>query len=149
MVKIGFKLQRDQDDYPPADWEWLWAKRVNVNTYKLDNVPFFAKGVGLGDIIAAKTTQEGLVFASLIEPSGHSTLRVVVLRGNLTEQEVQRLVEDFRETLRGMGCSTELSHIPNLFSVDVPPGVSYHLVTMFLSLKEEEGLVEYEEACVA
>jgi hypothetical protein len=82
MVKIGFKLQRDQDDYPPADWEWLWAKRVNVNTYKLDNVPFFAKGVGLGDIIAAKTTQEGLVFASLIEHiATGSTLLDRLLKG--------------------------------------------------------------------
>ena len=27
MVKVGFKLNRDEDDYPPADWEWLWVSR--------------------------------------------------------------------------------------------------------------------------
>jgi hypothetical protein len=51
MVKIGFKLERDKDDYPPADYEWMWANRVSSSTFKIDNIPFFAKGIACGDIV--------------------------------------------------------------------------------------------------
>jgi hypothetical protein len=149
MVKIGFKLERDQDDYPPADWEWMWASRVSDSTFKIDNAPFFAKGVSAGDVVAAEQTDCGLVFRDLVQPSGHSTVRVVVFRGDRNDGDVQTLVGELREYLRALGCSTELSHIPNLFSVDIPPEVDYSSVSAFLSLKETSGILEYEEACLA
>lgn len=149
MVKIGFKLDKDQDDYPPADWEWVWASRVGDATFRIDNVPFFAKGISSGDIVAANQTDKGLIFGSLVQSSGHSTVRVVVLRGDRDDREMQALVADLRASLKALGCSTELSHIPNLFSVDIPPEVSYKAVSEFLSLKENNGILEYEEASVA
>jgi Domain of unknown function (DUF4265) len=149
MVKVGFKLDRDQDDYPPADWEWMWASRVGESTFKIDNSPFFAKGISAGDIVAAEQTNGGLVFRDLIQPSGHSTVRVVVFRGDRNEEQVRALIAELRESLKALGCSTELSHIPNLFSVDIPPEVHYSSVSAFLSQKEAVGILEYEEACVA
>ncbi len=149
MVKVGFKLDRDQDDYPPADWEWMWASRVSDSTFKIDNSPFFAKGVSAGDIVAAEQTSGGLVFRDLVQPSGHSTVRVVAIRGDRNEGQVQALVAELRESLKALGCSTELSHLPNLFSVDIPPEVDYRSVSAFLSQKESEGILEYEEACLA
>ncbi len=149
MVKVGFKLDRDQDDYPPADWEWMWASRVSDSTFKIDNSPFFAKGVSAGDIVAAEQTSGGLVFRDLVQPSGHSTVRVVVLRGDRNEGQVQALVAELRESLKALGGSTELSHLPNLFSVDIPPEVDYSSISAFLSRKEADGILEYEEACLA
>jgi len=149
MVKVGFKLDREKDDYPPADWEWMWARPVSDSTFKIDNTPFFAKGVSAGDIVTAEQTSGGLVFKDLVQPSGHSTVRVVVFRGDRNDAEVQALVGHVRESLKSLGCSTELSHIPNLFSVDIPPGVDYSSVSALLSRKEGDGILEYEEACLA
>ena len=149
MVKIGFKLDRDQGDYPPADWEWMWASRVSDSTFKLDNAPFFAKGISAGDIVAAESTKGGLVFSGLVEPSGHSTVRVVVFLGNRNDEQVRALVAELRESLKALRCSTELSHLPTLFSVDIPPEVDYSSVSAFLSEKEADGVLEYEEACLA
>lgn len=148
MVKVGFKLVRD-DDYPPADWEWMWASRVNDSTFKIDNIPFFAKSISCGDIVAAEQTNTGLIFRELVQPSGHSTVRVIVHRGDRNDDRLRAVVDDVRQTLRAMGCSAELSHIPNLIAVDVPPEVPYQSVSAFLAQKERDGLLGYEEACLA
>ncbi len=149
MVKVGFKLDRDADDYPPADWEWMWASRVGDSTFKIDNIPFFAKLISSGDIVAATQTNTGLIFQKLVQPSGHSTVRVVILREGRNDEQVGAAVKDIRQSLRAMGCSTELSHLPNLIAVDIPPEVNYRVVSEFLSQKEQDGLLEYEEACLA
>ena len=149
MVKIGFKLDRDKDNYPPADWEWLWATRVTDATFRIDNIPFFAKLISCGDTIAAQQTNRGLVFKELVQPSGHSTVRIIIHRNDHDDEQLRILVEDIRQTLGGMGCSTELSHIPNLIAVDIPSEVNYHSVAAFLSQKEDDGLLGYEEACLA
>ena len=65
MVKVGFKLERDKDDYPPANWEWIWASRISDSTFKIDNSPFFAKLIASGDIVAAEQTATGLIFREL------------------------------------------------------------------------------------
>jgi len=148
-VKVGFRLERDADDYPPADWEWLWANRVSDSTFQIDNVPFFAKQISWGDIVSAQQTGTGLIFQKLIQPSGHSTVRVIVFREGRNDEQLGAAVESIRQTLRAMGCSTELSHIPNLVAVDIPPNVDYEQVSAFLSQKERDGLLEYEEACLA
>ncbi len=127
----------------------MWASRVSDSTFKIDNSPFFAKGVSAGDIVAAEQTSGGLVFRELVQPSGHSTVRVVVFRGGRNEGQLQALVAELRESLKALGCSTELSHIPNLFSVDISPEVNYSSVSAFLTRKEADGVLEYEEACLA
>jgi hypothetical protein len=149
MVKIGFRLERDADDYPPADWEWLWAARVSGSRFRIDNVPFFAKLISSGDIVAAENTAQGFIFRELVQPSGHSTVRIVAYREGRTEEQLRDLVEDIRKSLQAMGCSTELSHIPNLVAVDIPPTVDYQSISKFLSRKEHDGLLGYEEACLA
>jgi len=148
-LKVGFKLERDADDYPPADWEWLWASRVTDSTFKIDNIPFFTKSIGCGDIVAAEQTGTGLIFKRLVRPSGHSTVRVMVFRKGRNDEHLRAAVESIRQSLRAMGCSTELSHIPNLVAIDIPPEVDYQPVSAFLSQKEHDGLLEYEEACLA
>ncbi len=149
MLKVGFKLDRDADDYPPADWEWLWASRVSDSTFKIDNIPFFAKLISCGDIVAAEQTNMGIIFRELVQPSGHSTVRVIVHRCDRSDDQLHAAVEDVRQVLRVMGCSVELSHIPGLIAVDVPPEVNYESVAAFLSQKERDGLLGYEEACLA
>jgi hypothetical protein len=151
MAKIGFKLEKDQDGYPSADWEWLWAMRISDSTFRIDSVPFFAKSISIGDVVAAETSNGALSYSGLVEPSGHSTVRVVVFRNAAKEsgQELATVVADLRASLKSLGCSNELSHLANLFSVDIPPEVNYGLVSTFLSQKEADGVLEYEEACPA
>jgi hypothetical protein len=54
----------------------------------------------------------------LLQPSGHSTVRI--LFANPDD------IEPTREYLRKNGCDSEISDLPRLVSVDIPPVVEYY-----------------------
>jgi hypothetical protein len=139
-VKIAVHLVRDADDYPPADWEHLWAICRSETEYQIDNIPFFAKEVSDGDIVAVKHANAELVFDRVIRASGHSTLRVILF-GDTSKEKV-------RADLAALGCETEGSHLPSLISVDVPPQVEYEAVLGYLRSAAERDQLDYEEAAI-
>lgn len=139
-VKIGFRLIRDADDYPPADWEHLWAIPRGTDRFELDNIPFFAKEVAAGDLVAAQYEDNQLVFKQVIQPGGHSTIRVIMYD---PDQKAA-----IRDELTKLGCETEGSHLPNLFAVDVPPNADYTEVMKLLSANAAKDVLDYEEAAI-
>jgi hypothetical protein len=140
MAKVFFRLERDEDGYPPVDWESLWAVPLGGGKYRLDNVPFYAKGVSFGDTVAAVVKDEQLVVVELVGFGGHSTVRVIVYDEAMTSE--------IREELRAIGCSTELSHIASFFSVDVPANVDYEAVVSLLQKHSDAGKIDYEESAI-
>ena len=140
VVKIAIKLQRDEDGYPPVDWEDLWAVRVGNGTFQIDNVPFYASGISSGDLVSAALREGKLVFSELVEPKGHSTIRVIVYAENSTQR--------IRDELKELGCATELSNIDDFFSVDVPPEVNYFRVKSLLAGRADAGDLDYEESAL-
>jgi hypothetical protein len=46
-VKVLFQLEQDEDGYPPASVESLWALPKGEGLFQVDNIPFFATGVAL------------------------------------------------------------------------------------------------------
>ncbi|HEX5751251.1 MAG TPA: DUF4265 domain-containing protein [Archangium sp.] len=140
-VKIVFKLEKDEDDYPPLDYEGLWALPVGEGLFQIDNVPFFARGIAHGDIVSAAPEQRELRFREVVRPSGHSTLRLIIYD--------EKDIPSVRALLQEMGCSIEQSHIPGLISVDVPPTVSLAVLRTALDEGEAQERWGYEEACLA
>lgn len=135
-VKVLFK----HDAFGGEDIEGAWAKPQGVN-YVLDNILFYAKEYSWGDVIKVKNDKGKLFVESLFQESGHSTIRVLFSDSSM--------VRRIRGELSQMGCSTELSNVDKLISVDIPPDVSYDLVTKFLGEGEEKEEWEYEEACIS
>jgi len=119
--------------------ESLWAL-PSANGYKLDNIPFYAKGVSFGDIVTAENIDNCLYMSELSEPSGHSTVRLWFA----DENEIQAT----RKALVSMGCSSETSDQPRLVAVDIPPAVSYESIRDYLDEGEVNGKWNYEEACL-
>ena len=131
-------------DYPVGDSgeseiESLWALPVGKG-FKLDNIPFYARGVSFGDVVSAEEVEGCLCMTELLEPSGHSTVRLWFA----SEQEVQPA----RETLKSMGCSSEVSDQPRLVALDIPPAISYEDIRAYLDEGESNGKWDYEEACL-
>jgi hypothetical protein len=141
LVKVVVKLERDEDDYPPADYEGLWARPLGEGLFQVDNIPFFAKGIAYGDIVSAVTEPRELRFREVVRPSGHGTLRLIIY----DEKEVSTV----SALLQKMGCAVERSHIPGLISVDVPPAVSLAVLKPILDEGEAQERWGYEEACLA
>lgn len=86
--------------------ETPWAERVSHRLFRLDNLPFYAYGVSVDDVVEAEATEhEGVFrFIRVHEPSGNRTVRVVFEDGRSnSDADAQSLLE----ALLGMGCSYE------------------------------------------
>lgn len=139
-VKILFDLERD-DDYPPFGVESIWALKIVDGMFRIDNIPFYVRGLALGDVVRARPTSDGaLQFDSIAKTSGHSTLRVVFFEtGNR---------EDFCKELEALGCQWEGAYEPSLIAVDVPPSSDLPVVLKILADGCEKELFDYEEGVI-
>lgn len=107
----------------------------------MDDIPFFATGVALGDLVSATPEEGAFRFQELVHPSGHSTLRVAI--SEATD------VPAVRGLFEQKGCSVEQSHLPRLIAIDVPPSVPLESLRPVLETGREQGRWDYEEACLA
>ena len=139
-VKVAVALEKDEEDYPPAGYENLWAMPAGEGLFRIANIPFFARSIALGDIVSAVPEQGLLCFKEVIQPSGHSTLRLIVY----DEAEVTSIIEHFTQ----LGCESERSHIPGLIALDVPPSISLAILKQELDAGHTQERWDYEEACL-
>jgi hypothetical protein len=139
-VKILFELER-VDDYPPFEVESLWGVKIVDSIFRIDNIPFYIRGIALGDVVRAKPTTDGaLQFESIVKNSGHSTVRVVFFK-----PEAQ---EDLCKNLEALGCQWEGAFEPSLIAIDVPPSSNLSVVLELLKTGCEKDLFDYEEGVV-
>ena len=111
--------------------ETLWANRVAPGQFALDNLPWFAYGVSLGDVVEAEANEKGaLVFRRVIDKSGNRTIRVipeVTGPGEAWSFEARRLMD----ALVARGCSFE-GATRSFVAVNVPPAVMLEEVVELL-----------------
>lgn len=119
--------------------ETVWAEPVGGDIYRLDNIPYFAYGLSLGDHVRAAHDGEGpLRMVELVKPSGNRTLRVAFLdQPGASSDEAAPL----REHLEALGCELEIA-FSTLLAVSVPAAVALNTVEEFLT---EQG-VDWERA---
>jgi hypothetical protein len=136
-----FRLPRaDEEGWPPATIEGIWVVPGDDGWYRIDNIPFFVRGISAGDEVSGVRIEGELWFAKLERSIGHRTVRVIVfdpgrLRDVLTE-------------LHALGCDSEVSHLPQLAAVDIPPHVDPAPIVALLRAGRAAGTVDYEEASV-
>jgi hypothetical protein len=84
---------------------------------------------------------DGLLrFSRVLHPSGHSTVRLWFNDG--------QQVAEVCGALSSRGCGSEISDLPELVAVDVPPDVDFKELRRLLDDGESVGSFEYEEACL-
>jgi hypothetical protein len=141
-AKVLFRIVAADDS---AETETLWAFDLGADQYKLDNCPFYAYSVSLGDVVfAPMDPDEGFpTFRNVVSKSGNRTLRVIldppVKAGNSSDAVLKALVE--------MGCSYEGAN-PKYVVINVPPLVDLNSVGDYLTDREvtwEHADPSYEE----
>jgi hypothetical protein len=140
LRRIQFELDQDANAYPPAAVETLWSIDLGDGSYELNNIPFFAKEVSLGDVVEVDEMTSPPTFVRVIRRGGHATLRVIVFDA----QSVQHA----RRALVDLGATTELSHLPRLFAIDVPPAASLAAIRAFLAEGAAAVRWDWEESDV-
>lgn len=135
----GVKVLFEVDDGEGGVFiESLWAVAEDGG-YRIDDVPFFARGFAWGDVVAVERDPDGgRRCTKLVAPSGHSTIRLAIANAG----DIQRV----RQELRLLGCDSELGF--GRVAVDVPPNVPYPRVREYLDARFAEKLLDYEEGCL-
>ncbi|HZL36516.1 MAG TPA: DUF4265 domain-containing protein [Tepidisphaeraceae bacterium] len=135
--KVLFRLEKDDDGYPPADVEGVWCVQLPDDGFVVDNIPFFARQVALGDVVSVEQASGELFYTSILQRSTNSLLRVVLF-GNHDPSHL-------RSELAKLGCATEQSHLQSLIAVNIPSKVKIGRVRQVLDEGCSQGLWDYEE----
>ena len=60
LPEVHFRLEKDEDGYPPKDWESLKAEPTDGrNIYRIKSVPFFDRRIAYHDEVLTCTSPEG------------------------------------------------------------------------------------------
>jgi hypothetical protein len=140
--RVSFRIEQDEDGYPPYESETLWATEISEESGDLvvDNIPFFESAATIGDVIRGYHRDGQFWFERLVQPSGHSLLRVIVYS--------PERVAEIRRRLRMLGCSTEEFKDKPLIAVDIPSEIPLRPIRKFLDDLEENDVATYEEAII-
>jgi hypothetical protein len=144
-VKVRFRLARDEEGWPPADSEELWAVAIGPDVVRIDSIPWFVRNLALGDLITVSRAADGVLHpGERLRWSGNCTIRVVAL-GEEGPAERARTVLD---TFAGLGADGEVLGQYGMVALNVPPDADLAGVKRLLDRGEDEGWWSYEEGCV-
>lgn len=138
-AKVLFRLEQDEDGYPPVAVEGVWALAgATEEEWLLDNIPFFCRQATIGDTVIVRRDEGSLWYERTIQRSASSLVRVTFFE----KSEIARI----RGYLEQLGCPAEFAEDYCLLAVSVPGEVSYEMVREFLDSESAKGTVDYEEA---
>ncbi len=120
--------------------EWFWAEKHEDGTYELCNIPFYAYGLSMHDLVHVRTREDGILeFADVARRGGHSTYRVIA-NESLDSPNVKSRLDD----VRALGCEVEPANRIHA-AIDVAPDADIHKVYSLLEKAEQDGIWGFEE----
>jgi len=136
LEKIYFRLQQDEDKYPPTPWESMWGRRIENSIFEIDSIPFYAMNVSPGDKIKAKLVDGRYEYLTTVSPSGNSVFRVYVYDASK--------IMSARERFRRLGIQSELAE-GKLFAIEIPEQVNIEPVLELLMQGQDADEWDIEE----
>jgi hypothetical protein len=114
-IEVWFKIEKDSEGYPQSqDWEQLWTWPT-TSGFRVDNIPFFANGIAVGDVISATKKDGRFQFDHVVRSSGHSTFRIW-LADHVNCEYAPTIIDG----LQGLGARAEIT-LHRLIAIDSPP----------------------------
>lgn len=123
-VKIILLLE--EDSWHGYSSESVWGKRRGGDLAEIDNIPAYAYGLAVCDIVKYRGNDGVCEFVELVEDGGHSTIRVIFRKYPSSEKSVGVFVERINDC----GCRYESSTLgeDKLFAIDVPPDLDINCI---------------------
>ncbi|MFI8280045.1 DUF4265 domain-containing protein [Streptomyces sp. NPDC085929] len=144
-VKVHFRMDIDEDGWPPASVESLWAVDLGDSTVRLDNTPWFVRGVASGDIINVEFDGDGVLWAGeTVRPSQNCTIRLIVLKDDGSAAARQSVLEVFHR----LGTTGEGIEQFRMVALDLPPEADLPRIRTLLEHGEAKEWWHWEEGCV-
>lgn len=146
FVKVRFRLQKDDEGWPPVESEGLWAEPLGQHRYRVDNTPWFARNLAADDVVIALAGSDDALWATeRAEWSGRLTIRVIPRSEGSLNGNRQAVLDAFEP----LGVSGEGIEQYNMVALDVPSDADLAAVKGLLRAGEADGRWDYEEGCVS
>lgn len=144
-MKVHFRLEVDEAGWPPASVERLCAVDLGGGTVRVDNTPWFVRGVASDDVIRVEVDEEGVRWAGeTVRASENCTLRLIVLRDGGSAAARRTVLETFDR----LGTTGEGIEQFRMVALDVPPDADLPRIRKLLEHGEAKGWWHWEEGCV-
>lgn len=144
-VKVHFRMDIDEQGWPPASVESLWAVDLGDGTARLDNTPWFVRGIASGDIVAVEPDDEGVLWAGqTVQPSQNCTIRLIVLKDGGSVAARESVLKAFHR----LGTTGEGIERYRMVALDVPPEADLPKIRKLLEHGAEQGWWHWEQGCV-
>jgi hypothetical protein len=146
LVRVRFQLEQDDDGWPPARSEGLWAEPLGNDHYRIDNTPWFVRSLAAEDVVEAHADDDGTLWASrVVRHSGRMTVRVIPYRRGPLRGQVDPVLEAFAELgVAGEGAGPRW----HVVALDIPPDADHRAILARLRAGAVDGSWAYEEGCV-
>ena len=144
---LKLRLILDQDSWHELESEGIWVRVVKklptTIVAEVDSIPFFAKGLCLGDTVAAGYANGELFLKLVIERSGNSTYRIFV-----SDEDTD--ISERLAALKATICAWETAKFRGglLYALNVPSEASIFQVFRLLREGHSHGSWHYEEGNV-
>jgi len=147
MVRVRFAMDRDEDGWPPAESEGLWAEPIGGDLYRLDNTPWFVRGVAAGDVVEARPDAGGVLwFVGVRERGGRLVVRVIPREDGPLGGSLQGVLDEFAP----LGVHGESMTSPvTMVALDIGPDAPLASVKTLLAAGEADGRWYYDEGCIS
>lgn len=114
-------------------------------TVRLENTPWFVRGVASGDIIRVELDDEGVRWAGeTVRASENCTIRLIVLKDGGSTTAGQSVLETFHR----LGTTGEGIDRYQMVALDVPPDADLQQIRKLLEHGEAKEWWHWEEGCV-
>lgn len=144
-LRVVFKLEVDDDGWPPAGSERLWAVRVSDDTARLNNIPFFVCGYASGDVVRFDVDEDGVRWVQgAVEYSDNCTIRI----NPATDGRVEEVRQAVLDVFAPLGVGGEGIGQFGMVALNVPSSADIAQVKQIVVEGEELGRWHYEEGCV-
>ncbi|WP_399936613.1 DUF4265 domain-containing protein [Streptomyces sp. BBFR25] len=144
-VKVHFRMDVDEEGWPPASVESLWAIDLGDGTVRLDNTPWFVRGVASDDIIRVELDEGGVRWAAeTVQASQNCTIRLIVLKDGGSAAARQSVLDVFHR----LGATGEGIEQFRMVALDVPPDADLRQLRRLLEHGAAKGWWHWEEGCV-
>jgi hypothetical protein len=128
----------------PGCIEHVWTTPLGKDRYRIENVPFSARGVAYQDIVRAGPQSECPCpeLIEVVEPSGNGVVRVFPTASGPDTSVMASVLRHFE----ALGVTGEPAG-PGLVALNVPPDTDIATLFRLLRAGEETGHWTYEVAC--
>jgi len=116
VIKLGFSTQ-SVEGWPPFEIEYIWLSQLGDDLYRVENTPFFVKGLCYEDELYLFYNEENFVVSwSIKNHSLNSTVWMMELKKNAAKKIVTKL--------RSLGCNIEEGIPRGYYSICIPNTIS-------------------------